>query len=155
MLSSYRELDTWQIAMELVEFVYKLTRQFPETEKYGLISQMQRAAVSIPANIAEGYGRSHRGDYLHHLSIARGSLAELETHITLAVRLGITSRESAIPSWELAQRTGQMLEKLRQALKKPLPTRNPKPETRDPGSYSFHSTTSTVIFPIMLLMADC
>lgn len=71
----------------MVVAVYERTNEIPQQEKYGLISQMQQAAVSIPANIAEGYGPLHRGDYVHHLSIARGSLAELETHITIAVRL--------------------------------------------------------------------
>ncbi len=82
--------------MDLVEAVYHLTQYFPAEEKFGLTSQIQRAAVSIPANIAEGYGRSHRGDYLRHLSIARGSLSELETHVTLAVRLKCVEREKAI-----------------------------------------------------------
>ena len=70
---------------------------------------MQRAGVSVPANIAEGYGRIHRGDYIHHLSIARGSLAELETHIALAVRLGFAQREEASILWNTAQKVGKML----------------------------------------------
>ncbi len=84
---SYRYLEVWQKSMDLVEAVYRLTVEFPKAEKYGLASQMQRAAVSVPANIAEGYGRTHRGDYTHHLSIARGSFAELETLVTIAVRV--------------------------------------------------------------------
>ena len=94
-MKTYRELDVWKKAVDMVVMVYELTRELPTEEKYGLISQMQRAAVSVPANIAEGYGRVHRGDYVHHLSIARGSLAELETHITIAVRLDFLARERA------------------------------------------------------------
>jgi len=85
-IRTYRQLDVWQRAIELTTSVYELTARLPESERYGLRSQLQRAAVSIAADIAEGYGRSHRGDYLHHLSIARGSLAEVETLLTLAVK---------------------------------------------------------------------
>ena len=88
MITTYKDLIVWQKAIDLTVAVYELTEKFPKEEIYGLTSQMQRAAVSIPANIAEGYGRVHRGDYLQHLSISRGSLAELETHIALAARLG-------------------------------------------------------------------
>lgn len=95
--------------MELAEEVYRLTELLPETEKYGLSSQLQRASASIPANIAEGYGRSHRGDYLRHLSIARGSLMEVETHLILAVRVKKLERENAVKAWELAQEVGKML----------------------------------------------
>ncbi len=70
---------------------------------------MQRSAVSVPANIAEGCGRIHRGDYIHHLSVARGSLAELETHIALAVRLGFAERDEAVVIWDLAQEVGKMM----------------------------------------------
>jgi four helix bundle protein len=85
-LKSYRDLEVWQKAMDLVEEVYRIAERFPSQEKYGLTGQLQRAAVSIPANIAEGYGRMHRKEYLQHLSIAKGSLAEVETHLALAVR---------------------------------------------------------------------
>jgi four helix bundle protein len=80
MVRSYRELAVWLEGMNLVTETYRLSRQFPTDERFGLTSQMRRSAVSIPANIAEGHGRSHRGDFLHHVSFARGSLAELETH---------------------------------------------------------------------------
>jgi four helix bundle protein len=73
--------------MDLVETVYRLTSTFPPAEQWGLISQMRRAAVSIPSNIAEGYGRQATGEYRHHISIGRGSLLELETQFFLAIRL--------------------------------------------------------------------
>jgi four helix bundle protein len=127
-LKSYRELDVWKKAIELCEAVYVLTAKFPGSERYGLSSQLQRAAVSIAANIAEGYGRSHRGDYLHHLSISRGSLMEVETHLTLSVRLKLASRADVVGPWRLSQAVGQMLTKLIASLRPE--TRNPKPETR-------------------------
>ena len=127
-MRSYRQLDVWKRAIELVEAVYRLAADFPTDERYGLKSQLQRAAVSVPANVAEGYGRSHRGDYLRHLSIARGSLMEVETHLTLVARLKLASRSAVLPSWELSQQVGQMLTKLIASLQPE--TRNPKPETR-------------------------
>jgi len=87
-VNSYRDLRVWQKGMDLVVTSYEATKQFPQSELYGLASQIQRAAVSIPANIAEGHGREHLGDYMHHLSMANGSLMELETHFLLAERLG-------------------------------------------------------------------
>ena len=84
---SYRDLEVWQKAMDLVIECYKITREFPKAETYGLSSQLQRAAVSIPANIAEGQGRQHTPEFIQHLSIAYGSLAELETHIQIVQRL--------------------------------------------------------------------
>ena len=102
--------------MDLVVMVYEISKGLPSQERYGLASQMQRAAVSVPANIAEGYGRIHRGDYLHHLSIARGSLAELETHVAIAVRLNFLTRERAMEGWSLCQEVGKMLNKLIESL---------------------------------------
>jgi four helix bundle protein len=127
-LKTYRDLEVWKKAMDLVVDVYRLTEEFPPQEKYGLTSQIQRAAVSVPANIAEGYGRSHRKEYLHHLSIARGSLAELETHLTLAVRLGFLPRERVLDSWTLTQAVGKMLNRLIGALE----SKPPEPRTRNP-----------------------
>ena len=133
-LKTYRDLDAWQKAMDLVVAVYKLTKQFPATEKYGLTSQIQRAAVSVPANIAEGYWRTHRGEYLHHLSVGRGSLAEVETHVTIAVRLEIIPRERGVEVWELCQAVGKTLNRLIQSLERRPPepgTLNPEPERGD------------------------
>ena len=114
---AYRQLDVWQRGMDLVLAVYELANELPPNERFGLTSQMQRAAVSVPANIAEGYGRDHRGDYLRHLSFARGSLMELETHLTIVVRLGYLNRQQVSPAWQLAQRVGQMLTQLIRSLK--------------------------------------
>lgn len=87
MASGYRQLNVWERSMDLVVQAYEIAKQFPDSERFGLVSQLQRAAVSVPANIAEGHGRTHLGDYLHHLSIAHGSLMELETHVEIAARL--------------------------------------------------------------------
>ena len=95
--------------MNLVEAIYTLTRQFPDEERYGLTSQMRRAAVSIPSNIAEGYGRVHRGDYVRFLSIASGSLCKLETQLMLCVRLNYYPRDDAAIIWKQAQLTGKLL----------------------------------------------
>ena len=86
-IKSYRDLMIWQRSMNLVEWIYKVTENFPSKEQFGLISQMRRAAVSVPSNIAEGYGRQSTGHYSQFLSIARGSLYELETQIEICSRL--------------------------------------------------------------------
>jgi four helix bundle protein len=108
-LRSYRDLQVWQKSIDLVEQTYKLTKHFPADERFGLTSQANRASASIPANIAEGYGRHHRGDYLRFLSFARGSIAELETHMIVAVRLGFATKDQTAPCWRLAQEVGKML----------------------------------------------
>lgn len=86
-MQSYKELKVWQKAMNLVKEVYALTGRFPKDELYGLKSQMERAAVSIPSQIAEGYLRRHKKEYLHFLSIALGSAAELETQMLVCISL--------------------------------------------------------------------
>jgi four helix bundle protein len=86
-MKSFREMRVWQAAMNLVEKIYRLTKRFPKQETYGLISQIQRAAVSIPSNIVEGHTREHIKEYLHHLSMAQASLAELETQLEISGRL--------------------------------------------------------------------
>jgi four helix bundle protein len=116
-LKSYRDLDAWKAAMDLVEAIYSLTRHFPDDERYGLTGQMRRAAVSIPSNIAEGYGRVHRGDYVRFLSNARGSLCELETQLMLCVRLHYAPREDAAAIWKQAQQAGKLLSGLLNSLK--------------------------------------
>jgi four helix bundle protein len=105
----YRSLKVWERAMELAEEVYRVTDTMPDSERYGLVSQMQRCSVSIASNIAEGHSRSHTGDFLKHLSHARGSLSELETQLTLSVRVKRLNREDAVHAWELCQEVGKML----------------------------------------------
>ena len=85
---AFFEMEIYEVSMSFVESVYKLTRSFPEEERYCLVSQMRRAAVSIPSNIAEGNGRGHSKEYLHYLYNARGSLMELRTQIDISKRLG-------------------------------------------------------------------
>ncbi len=86
--SGYRGLIAWQRAMDLVEAVYAITRSWPREESYGLTAQARRAVISIPSNIAEGHGRAGLKEYAHHVSVAYGSLSELETQILIAQRLG-------------------------------------------------------------------
>ena len=93
-LRSYRELIVWQKSMDLAVRIYSLTRQFPVDERYGITSQMRRAAYSIPANIAEGQARRTTGEFLQSLGVARGSLAELETFLTLSERLALMRSET-------------------------------------------------------------
>ncbi|OLT69585.1 hypothetical protein BI334_32145 [Moorena producens 3L] len=103
--------------MDLVVLCYQLTSKLPKTEIYGLSSQIQRAAVSIPANIAEGKGRLHLGDYIHHLSIANGSLKELETHLLITGRLSYLKNSELQPVLELSDEIGRMLNILIEKLK--------------------------------------
>jgi four helix bundle protein len=117
-VSSYRDLKVWQKAMGLVVTSYALTKRFPQTEIYSLTSQIQRAAVSIPANIAEGHGREHLGDYLHHLSVANGSPMELETHFLLAGRLSYLNHDELTGILSQAEEVGRMLAGLIRSLKK-------------------------------------
>ena len=91
-IQSYRDLKVWQQAMDLAEKCYRLTRQFPKDELYGMTSQVRRSAASVAANIAEGHGRNSRGEYIQFLRVAQGSLKELETHLILAVRVGTDQR---------------------------------------------------------------
>jgi len=93
--------------MELAKTVYQMTATFPAEERYGLCQQMRRAAVSIPSNIAEGAGRNGPKEYLHFIGVARGSLAELETQMQLAVMLGFATADHA--AFDLADRTGKLL----------------------------------------------
>ena len=92
-IRTFRDLIAWQKAMELARIVYKVTGQMPENEKFGLTSQMRRAAVSVPSNIVEGYARQSTADYLKYLRIARASLAELMTQIELAVSLKMLAED--------------------------------------------------------------
>ncbi len=94
---SYRDLLVWQKSIVLAKVIYKLTAEFPSEEKFGLISQMRRAAVSVPSNIAEGQARHTTGEFVLFISHAEGSLAELDTQLTLAVELGFLTLEKSKP----------------------------------------------------------
>ena len=131
-ISHFRELEVWQVAMELAKQVYQVTAGFPRDERYGLTSQLQRAAVSVPSNIAEGNARHSTRDYARFVSMALGSCAELQTQLFLAGALGLgveTQRQQAL---ELADRVGQMLQRLHQSLIRRLDSesRVPSPESR-------------------------
>jgi len=117
-MSSYKSLKVWNDAINLVIKCYDLCKQFPKHEKFGLISQIQRASVSIPANIAEGNGRQYRKEYLYHLSISYGSLAELETHLVIANRLGYVSANNIDSILNQCSEIGKMLNGLRKSLTK-------------------------------------
>ncbi len=108
-IQSYRELEVWKQAVDLVTEIYEVTLKFPKSEQFGLTAQIRRASVSVASNISEGYGRNHRGDYLHHLSMARGSLCEVETQLIIAGRLKFITKDDAVPAWELTQSVGKML----------------------------------------------
>jgi len=115
-IKSYRDLKAWQIGMNISESAYKLTADFPKHERYGLGSQIQRAAVSVPANIAEGHARESTREFLRFLSLAQGSLAELETHLLLAERFGYISKDEIDHIMRLTNETGKVLHGLRRSL---------------------------------------
>lgn len=117
MIKNYRDLVVWQKSITLVTDIYVLTRQFPNSEVYGLASQMQRAAVSVPSNIAEGYERKYSGDFSRFLSIASGSVAELETQLVIAINLGYLSQEMASGVQSLADEVSKMLYSLSNKVK--------------------------------------
>ncbi|MBZ5545847.1 MAG: four helix bundle protein [Acidobacteriia bacterium] len=119
-IKSHRDLEVWQEAMKLAEACYQGTGNFPARETYGLASQIRRAAVSIPSNIAEGHGRRSLPAYLNHLSIALGSQAELETQIELAGRLKLLPATSAEEILTKTGHVGRMLHALVQSLEKTI-----------------------------------
>jgi len=106
---SYRDLLVWQKSVDLVEVCYRFTALLPKEEKSGLSSHIQRSAVSVPANIAEGSGRRNIGEYIHHLLIANGSVKELETHLIIAGRIGHVKVEAVQPITGKAEEIGRML----------------------------------------------
>jgi four helix bundle protein len=115
-LGDYRDLRVGQVAMDLVMESYRVAELLPARERFGLVAQIRRAATSIPANIAEGYGRLRRGEYLNHLSIARGLLKELETLLAIAVRLEYLSASELANLAELCDCVSRMLTRLRRSL---------------------------------------
>ena len=116
-IQRYRDLLVWQKAMDVVVECYRLSEMFPKTETYGLASQLRRAAVSVPANIAERHGREHLGDYLHPLSIANGSLMEVETHLLLAEKLSFLTAQQTGTVLSVTAEVSRMLSGLTRSLK--------------------------------------
>jgi four helix bundle protein len=129
--SHFRQLEVWQLAMSLAKHVHELTASFPKEERYGLSSQLQRCAVSIPSNIAEGNARTSTRDYARFVSMALGSSAELHTQLLLSAEPGL-GEEPRAQALESCDRVGQMLQRLRQAPGRRLDSasRVPSPESR-------------------------
>ncbi|MEM6854340.1 MAG: four helix bundle protein [Planctomycetota bacterium] len=117
-VNSYRDLEVWRSGIDITKRIYELCRHLPSEEKFGLISQMQRSASSVPANIAEGWARDSIKDYLRHLSIARGSLAELETFITLCSELGFVESDRLERLLHDSAVLGKQINRLQSALRK-------------------------------------
>ena len=117
-MQSYRDLIVWQKSIDLVAAIYQLTESFPKAEIYGLTSQMRRAAVSIPSNIAEGYTRKHRPEYVQFARIAFGSGAELETQLVISRKLQFAFSETAKPAEDLLSEVMAMLNALCASLSK-------------------------------------
>ncbi len=115
--TGYRSLKVWQRAMDLTLASYGVVARLPGVERYDLGSQIRRCAVSVPANIAEGYARDRPGEFLHHLAIAAGSLAELQTLLTISGRLGYSTAEQLACPLGLALETERMLYSLRRAVR--------------------------------------
>ena len=115
---THKDLDVWKKSIDLVVLADKICEKFPAHEKYGLISQLQRAAVSVPSNIAEGAGRNSTKEYIRFLSMAQGSLRELETQLIIADKLGYGISHQAI--FVEIENINKMLYRLREALKKKL-----------------------------------
>ena len=122
-IKTFRELEVWQYSMDLVEMVYRKVRSFPQEEKFALCDQLRRAVVSIPSNIAEGFGRDTHRDFAHFLSQARGSLYEVDTQLEVAVRLGYMTPDSEIAAKMLS------VSKMLRALHSHLSTSLPSPAT--------------------------
>jgi four helix bundle protein len=119
-ISSYRDLLVWQKAMDVVVACYHAGRTFPDSEKFGLVSQLQRAAVSVPANIAEGRGRRSTKEFIRHLSIAYGSLCECETHLLIAVRLQYLGDQQVQRLLSSTAEIGRMINALQESLRRKL-----------------------------------
>lgn len=117
-VQSYRDLETWQQAVALVLEVYRVTKLFPKEQLFGLTSQVRRAVVSIPSNIAEGQGRSSTKEFLHHLSIAYGSLCETETQLLIAKELGYLEQQDHNRLSNLTGSVGRLINGLSKSLQR-------------------------------------
>ena len=116
MVKSFKDLKVWQRSIQLSLAIYRLTAGFPKEERFGLASQLQRAGVSVPSNIAEGYGRGSRKDYKQFLAIARGSTLEVQTQLIIAKELGYCKLETPKQAESLSEEVSKMLYALIQKL---------------------------------------
>jgi four helix bundle protein len=130
----YSDLQVWQKAIDLVTEIYRLTADFPNDERFGLISQIRRAAVSIPANIAEGHGRKSTNAFINHLSIANGSLMELETHLQISLRLRLAPEQSITDILSRTDEIGKMISGLRSSLAYQVKETGTNPDFLNPQS---------------------
>ncbi|MBD0414820.1 four helix bundle protein [Oryzicola mucosus] len=121
MINSYRDLLVWKAAMELAVACYSVTKAFPNSEVYGMTSQIRRSAASIAANIAEGHGRENTGAFIQFLRIAQGSLKELETHLLLSGQVGLLSDTALSPLLSKAEDIGKMLRAMIRSLQQKTP----------------------------------
>ncbi|MBN2023690.1 MAG: four helix bundle protein [Pirellulales bacterium] len=117
---NFRELRVWQLGMDLAEEVYLMSQRFPKHESFGLASQLQRASVSVPANIAEGHAKGSTKDFLRHLAIAQGSLAELETHLMIAERIQYVDCPRIKAILDRCAQEARMLRSLRSSVRRRL-----------------------------------
>lgn len=125
-IKSFRDLNIWKDAIKLVKLIYEITKTFPNSEIYGLTSQIRRAAVSVPSNIAEGHIRRHTAEFRQFLFIALGSLAELETQVIIANELGYVNKE-------VRERVIQDMNVLSKQIRSLISKLTPKPQTPNPN----------------------
>ena len=118
-VQSFRDLTVWQRSVEMVAATYQLMQRLPLDERDALVQQLRRASTSVPANIAEGHARAHRKEFLHFLSIAHASLAEVETHLLVAQRVGYVDRTALRPALSLCDEVSRMLTAIRARLGEP------------------------------------
>lgn len=122
--SDYKELQVWQKAMDLVVEIYKISKLLPKEETYGISDQIRRAVVSIPSNIAEGQSRNSAKEFIQFLSIARGSLAELETQLLICTKVNILSEDNIAEAQNITTEVGKMIKGLMNKLNSQLTTNN-------------------------------
>jgi len=127
---TYRDLVVWQKAMQFVTDIYRVTKEFPREEQYGLVSQVRRAAVSIPSNIAEGQARYSKKEFRHFLSHARGSLVEVETQLLIAANLGYLASACALTLARQTDELGRLINGLANSIR-PTGDQEPRTENRE------------------------
>ena len=129
-INSYKDLRVWQLGIQIAKNIFEITEDFPSHHKYALAQQMQKCAISIPSNIAEGYARDGTGEYLYFISVALGSRAELETQLELAISINLIGRDKILQLIEDLEVLAKMLKKLSVRLKQISP--NPKSNIQIP-----------------------